>query len=231
MSPCTGSKANTNDERIASWGGCQCWTGDHGIFETPFATHCCSQRLNQSAMTHPSKRIGTSWAVSHTGYNSESILGRNDSLLGCLHLALAYRFNFVWRQHENGSPCTGSKVPPVYVCRLVHENFHSTLEMGGTVSYTKFPFQKNRNYHISWHLWYQSRVTNQDGISLHLESSIDLSHKSQNASVPYPTLQRFVTEMCTCVHISVTNGALWDICLMHSWICEMDLLGFVGNPF
>ena len=35
--------------------------------------------------------------------------------------------------------------------------------------------------------------------------TIDPSHKSQNASVAYPTMQHFVTEMCTCVHISVTK--------------------------
>ena len=48
---------------------------------------------------------------------------------------------------------------------------------------------------------------------------IDPSHKSQNASVPYPTMQHFVTEMCTHVHISVTkwcivgymSGTLWDL--------------------
>ena len=28
MSPCTGSRVNINYERIASWGGCQCSTGD-----------------------------------------------------------------------------------------------------------------------------------------------------------------------------------------------------------
>ena len=47
---------------------------------------------------------------------------------------------------------------------------------------------------------------------------IDPSHKSQNASVPYPTMQHFGTEMCTHVHISVTkwciaghlSGELWD---------------------
>ena len=50
-------------------------------------------------------------------------------------------------------------------------------------------------------------------------SVIDPSHKSQNASVPYPTMHHFVTEMCTCVHISVTKwcivgylfDALWDL--------------------
>ena len=42
MSPCTGSRVNTNHERIASWGGCQCWTGDPRILETPLAANCCS---------------------------------------------------------------------------------------------------------------------------------------------------------------------------------------------
>ena len=48
---------------------------------------------------------------------------------------------------------------------------------------------------------------------------IEPSHKSQNASLPYPTMQHLVTEMCTCVHISATkwcimgylSGALWDL--------------------
>ena len=40
----------------------------------------------------------------------ESILGRNYSPLGCLHLALAYKYYFVWRKHENMSQCTGSRV-------------------------------------------------------------------------------------------------------------------------
>ena len=45
-------------QRMASWGGCQCWTGDPRILETPLATDSCSQRLNHSGMTHPSK---TDW--------------------------------------------------------------------------------------------------------------------------------------------------------------------------
>ena len=56
MPPCTGSRVNTNYEWIASWGGCHCWLpGDPRILETPLATHCCSQRLDNSVMTHPSK--------------------------------------------------------------------------------------------------------------------------------------------------------------------------------
>ena len=49
--------------------------------------------------------------------------------------------------------------------------------------------------------------------------AIDLINKSQNTPVPYPTMYHFVTEMCTCVHISVTEwcivgclaNALWDL--------------------
>ena len=49
---------------------------------------------------------------------------------------------------------------------------------------------------------------------------IDPSHKSHNASDKYLTIHHFVTETCTCMHISVTTwcivgygtGALWDLC-------------------
>ena len=34
----------------------------------------------------------------------------------------------------------------------------------------------------------------------------------------------FVTEMCTCVHTSVKNGALGDICPMHCGFYKMSLL-------
>ena len=54
---------------------------------------------------------------------------------------------------------------------------------------------------------------------------IDPSHKSQNASVPSPTMQHFVIEMCTCYK----DGALWDICLMHCGVCEMGLFTLIGK--
>ena len=44
-----------------------------------------------------------------------------------------------------------------------------------------------------------------------------------NTPVAYPTKHHFVTEMCTCMHISVTKWCLVDICLNHSGICEMGL--------
>ena len=48
----------------------------------------------------------------------------------------------------------------------------------------------------------------------------DQIHKSHNASVPYPIMHCFqVTEMCTCVHISVTKWCIVGyLGLFHSWL-------------
>ena len=59
----------------------------------------------------------------------------------------------------------------------------------------------------------------------------DLSHKSHNAPVAYPTMHHFVTEMCTFL---LQNCALWDFCLMYYGICELVLfydlcLSIMGN--
>ena len=84
---------------------------------------------------------------------------------------------------------------------------------------------------------------NASGISMKFESNtffsmyqFDPSHKSHNASDKYPTMQHFVTEMCTHVHISVTKcciggcgtDAFWDlwdgsieyVCKMASILCN-----------
>ena len=61
---------------------------------------------------------------------------------------------------------------------------------------------------------------------------IDLLHKSHNAPVPYPTMHHFVTEICTCVQISVAkwcivgnlSNALWD-----SW--DGSIVGGPGGRF
>ena len=58
----------------------------------------------------------------------------------------------------------------------------------------------------SWYMW---------------KTSIELLKTSHNAPVPYPTMHHFVTEICTYL---LQNVALWDICLMHCGICEMDSL-------
>ena len=60
---------------------------------------------------------------------------------------------------------------------------------------------------------------------------IDPSHKSHNALDRYPTVQHFVTEMCTHVHISVTkccivghgSVALWDLCDDLIAICRLRI--------
>ena len=92
---------------------------------------CCSQRPNHSAITHPSKKQnGTRRAVSHIDHNSESILGRNDSPLSCLHLALAYRYYFVWRRHDNMPPFTGS---------MVNTNYEWIASWGGCQWRTRDP--------------------------------------------------------------------------------------------
>ena len=39
---------------------------------------------------------------------------------------------------------------------------------------------------------------------------LDLLHKSHYASIPYPTIHNFVTEMWRHVHIFVKNSASWD---------------------
>ena len=47
----------------------------------------------------------------------------------------------------------------------------------------------------------------------------NLFHKSHDAQMSYPTMHHFVTEICTCVHISVTKwcivgylaNILWDV--------------------
>ena len=52
-------------------------------------------------------------------------------------------------------------------------------------------------------------------LSLH---TIDLIHKSHNVPVLYPTMRN------RNVHISILNGVLWDMELVHCGICEIALL-------
>ena len=74
--------------------------------------------------------------------------------------------------------------------------------------------------------WLDRTSTNTNQLQQKLTQSsqtgtvIDICHQSHNASDTYPTMQHFVTEMCTHVHISVTiccivgcrTIALWDSC-------------------
>ena len=45
--------------------------------------------------------------------------------------------------------------------------------------------------------------------------------KSRNAPVPYPTMNHFVTEMCTGVHISVTKWCIVGYLSDAWWVCGM----------
>ena len=49
--------------------------------------------------------------------------------------------------------------------------------------------------------------------------SIDPSHKSHDALVPYPTMQHFVAELCTCVHFCYK--------MLHCGIFVWCIVGFV----
>ena len=59
-------------------------------------------------------------------------------------------------------------------------------------------------------------------------SSIEQFHKFHNALHKYPTMQHFITEMCTHVHISITKWcivgygtkSLWDMGLSHCGIWD-----------
>ena len=53
---------------------------------------------------------------------------------------------------------------------------------------------------------------------------IDSPHKSHNAVNKYPTVNYLVTEICTHVHISFRNGALWDLGLSNTIGCETAAL-------
>ena len=53
----------------------------------------------------------------------------------------------------------------------------------------------------------------------------DQSHQSHNASVPYPTIHHFGTEMCTFLFQS---GVLWDMEQVHYGICETILLSLIN---
>ena len=67
-----------------------------------------------------------------------------------------------------------------------------------------------------WSIWPANAIIRfQRGTS----RAVELLYKSHNTPVPYPTMQHFVTEMCSCVHRSVTkwrfvgylSDALWDL--------------------
>ena len=64
-----------------------------------------------------------------------------------------------------------------------------------------------------WSVWWNWHFYNV------YHAAMNMLQKSHNVHIPCPTMHPFVTEMCTCVHISVTtwcivgclSDALWDL--------------------
>ena len=99
------------------------------MFQSTFYLTFTIKRLNQTLLV--SVGVNPPQKVSDIEHNSELILSRNNSPLDCLHLALVYRYYFVWRRHENMSPCTGSRVISNY------ERIASRVESQFQVSFRK----------------------------------------------------------------------------------------------
>ena len=88
--------------------------------------------------------------------------------------------------------------------------------------------------HHHWALsWCEEKPVNNTETIGFPTSQIDPLHKSHNTPVQYPKIHHFVTEMCTCVHISVTkwcivgylSNALWDL-----WNGGLNVL-MAGTPY
>ena len=109
MSQCTGSRVNTNHERIASWGGCQCWTGDPTVVASVLTTQPWPIRQNGLA---PAERYHVHSCVHWLQQRVDS--GQELFSTGLLIPGTGCRYYFVWRKHENMSPCTGSRVNTSY---------------------------------------------------------------------------------------------------------------------
>ena len=90
MSPCTGSRVITELLHVLELSS-DC--GPQSFKATPPPSIMPSV-ITTRTWPARQKRSGTSRMVSHSRHNNEPTLSRNDSALGCLHLALAYRYYF-----------------------------------------------------------------------------------------------------------------------------------------
>ena len=90
----TGSMVNTNNDPIATWGGCQQWTRDLRISDT---VHLFNQRANHSVMTRLSENVLAPTELYHTLAIATSQFWAG----GILHLAPYIWHSHVWRTHEH----------------------------------------------------------------------------------------------------------------------------------
>ena len=107
LSPCTGSRVNNNYERIVSW--MPVWNPEPYSLKQPRRPLLC--RASKPLGNGPSAKNGLaqSYGIRHSAQQRADYSSK-DPPLGRLHLALAYRYQFVCRRHENMSLCTGSRV-------------------------------------------------------------------------------------------------------------------------
>ena len=99
--------------------GCQLWIEGPRISETTFATHCCGQCANYSAMTHASKN---GLAPAEWYYTQATTTSRFRARI-IPHWAAYTRHKrlnviLIWRGHNNISAFTGSRVNTNYVLVL-----------------------------------------------------------------------------------------------------------------
>ena len=87
----------------------------------------------------------------------------------------------------------------------------------------KFQWNCNKYAHI-FSKKYASNMLSANWLPFYqcLNVSIDLIHKSHNAPFLYPIMHHFVTEMCTCVRITVTK--LYIFVFLSDASCDFNLL-------
>ena len=98
-------------------------------------TVVASERIIRHA---PSVINGLALAVWHIGHISETIFGRNNSLLGCLHLELAYRYHFVWKKRKNEPRCIWWYSNNLCSCKRLNYN-HVTYHIQRNVHSFMYP--------------------------------------------------------------------------------------------
>ena len=69
---------------------------------------------------------------------------------------------------------------------------------------TKYFGLQRSNYFLAW-MCFERPITEKKTLRNGVNRPISKSH---NASIPYPTIHHFITEMCTCVHISVAKWCI-----------------------
>ena len=108
---------NANYERIVSWSGDQFRNGHPRISKMPLATH--------SVMNYPSN--GLAPAEWHHWSQQRVHMGKNNSSLGCLILALTHRYHFARRRNTHIHISTHILYMYIYTTGIVTESLESTI--------------------------------------------------------------------------------------------------------